>query len=452
MDTHRRADALVAARLRLAAAREPLPGTPTGHTAAALAESLSAGSPHQARFQSEIAAAVHGTALALQAARPHPSDLWAAAARAHPDPSVWFEQAPVIGHPTHPLARSRGTMTDEEIRAFAPEHRPRLDLPLHPFPTARTSADWPARTPQAPLIPLHPWQAARHHLTEPAAAWTDAAPLMSLRTLSTGPSHIKCAIDLQLTSAIRHVSAAACANGPALTRALTGPARAAGITLLPEQSAIPHDHHGNARPDLAAIIRPAPHTLGHHRAVPLAALAEPCPATGRPIAAAIAGDRLDQWWTALTALTAAPLRLFQATGAALEAHGQNLLIAFDGDRPTALLYRDLGGVRVPTAGFPPLQGDLQTDDEDERVRKLLAALYPTTMTSLVDAIAAWTHTDPLRWWKTVADTARAAAGTGALAHALLEQPWPLKATCAMRLADQPTRDLWTSVDNPLAAT
>jgi hypothetical protein len=108
----RRADAIVADRLRAAAAREPLPGTAAGTSATALAASLAAGSPHARRFTAEIAAAVHGTALALDAARPHPTDLWAAAEAFHADPSVWFEQAVLLGHPTHPLARSRGALTD----------------------------------------------------------------------------------------------------------------------------------------------------------------------------------------------------------------------------------------------------------------------------------------------------------------------------------------------------
>ncbi|GAB3651526.1 IucA/IucC family siderophore biosynthesis protein [Glycomyces tarimensis] len=451
MNALRRADALVADRLRLAAAREPVPGRPEGDTAAALAASISADSPHADRFRAEIDAAVTGTALALDAAKAHPDDLWAHAKASHRDPTVWFEQAVVLGHPTHPLARTRDRLTAAEIRAYAPEHRPRFDLPLHRLPSTRTGPAWPARTDDGPLLPLHPWQAARHGLGEPDRTWTDTAPLMSLRTVSTGDRHVKCAVDLQLTSAVRHVSAAAAHNGPLLSRRLADPADRCGITVLGEQSAIAVDTDRDPQPHLAAIIRPAPHVLGFDRVVPFAALAEPCPATGRPIGAAIAGERLQAWWTDLIAASLAPLRLFAATGVALEAHGQNLLIAFDGDRPARLLYRDFGGVRMPRTGSPPLRGEVTTDDEDERVRKLLAALFPTTLTALVDALAAWTGTDPGQWWRTVAKASfEAAADSPALRAALFAARWPIKATTAMRLADHPTTDIWASVDNPLA--
>ncbi|WP_199036655.1 IucA/IucC family protein [Glycomyces salinus] len=445
MNATRQADRIVADRLRLAADRERLPAPEPGATAAQAAATVSAGSAHAGRFTREITAAVAGTALALEAARPHPDDLWAAAAAAHPDPIVWFEQAVTLGHPTHPLARSRGDLTADQIRAFAPEHRPRIDLPAYDLAPTRTRG----RRPSGARLPVHPWQAERHGLTGPAHLHRDAAPLMSLRTVSTGPDHIKCAVDLQLTSAVRHVSDAAAANGPILARHLRRPAAACGITVLPEAATQALDPAGEPIPALSAIIRPAPHSLGLDRTIPLAALAEPCPATGRPLAAALAGDDLEPWWAALAHTLTGVLRLFETTGVALEAHGQNLLVAFDGDRPTGLVYRDFGGVRLPPDFAPGLTGDPPCPDADERARKLLAALFPTTLAALVDALAAWTGTDPGRWWKTLAN---AIADTGQIGRTALEQPWPIKATTAMRLADRPTDDIWTRIDNPLADT
>jgi staphyloferrin A synthase len=445
------ADDIVADRLRAAAAIEPLPGRPAGASAVELARSLSAGSPHADRFRDEIAAAVRGTALALAAARPHPKDLWAAAAAAHPDPSVWFEQAVLLGHPTHPLARSRGGLTDDEIRAYAPEHAPRFDLRLFHMPQLDASGPWTAFDMATTDLPVHPWQAERHRLPEPVRTWPNAAPLMSLRTMSIGGVHVKTAMDLQLTSAIRHVSAAAVHNATVLTRHLAAPASRASITLLPECAAIVRTATGAPLPHLAAIVRRAPHAYGHPRAVPLAALAEPCPATGRPIAAAIAGDDLDAWWTALATVTLAPLRLFAATGVALEAHGQNTLASFTGDRPTGLVYRDFGGVRVPPEHWPQIIGDLPEPDPAARRTKLLAALFPTTLTAIVDALAVWTGTEPGRWWSTVATAVRGLDLPAPLADAVLHDPWPIKATTAMRLADDPTDDIWASVHNPLAA-
>ncbi len=450
MNAIRRADAIVADRLRLAAAREHLPAPDRAASAAEAAAAVSAGSAHAARFASEIDAAVTGTALALDAAEAHPAEVWAHARAAHADPTVWFEQAVVLGHPVHPLARSRGVLDASQIRAFAPEHRPRIALGLYRVDGLRAGPDWPVRDEVGPLLPLHPWQAERHRLGSPAASWDGAAPLTSLRTIATGRWHVKCAVDLQLTSAVRHVSPAAVHNGPILSARLAAPAARCGITLLPETAAAVHGPDG-PRSDLAAILRPAPHTLAGDRIAPVAALAEPCPATGRPIAAAIAGGELDRWWAALVDVVCAPLRLFAATGAALEAHGQNTLVAFDtAGRPARLVYRDLGGVRVPDPGRV-LHGAIGCDDEAERARKLIAALFPTTLTALVEALADWTGTDPGRWWKTVAAASRdVAAASPALAAALFAPTWPIKATTAMRLADDPLTDIWARVGNPLA--
>jgi siderophore synthetase component len=451
MDVTARADAIVADRLRAAAAIEPLPGQATGGTAVEVAGNLATESPYSVRFVAEIAAAVRGTALALEAARPHPDDLWAAAAAAHPDPSVWFEQAVLLGHPTHPLARSRGELADDEIRAYAPEHGARFDLGFYQCKELREPPRWLSTCGRSGQLPVHPWQAARHGLTDPQRICRDAAPLMSLRTVSVGDLQIKTAVDLQLTSAVRHVSEAAVVNGPILSRRLNAAAAAHGITLLPERAAINEDPAGAPQPHLAAILRPAPHRLGHPRAVPLAALAEPDPATGRPVAANLAGADLDAWWEAFAHVALAPVRLFAATGVALEAHGQNTLASFTGDVPTALVYRDFGGVRVPPDDWPDVVGDLPEPDPRARLTKLLAALFPTTLTAVVEALAAWTGTDPGRWWSTMASAVRGLDLEPEIGSAVLQDPWPIKATTAMRLADDPTADIWVRVDNPLAA-
>lgn len=449
--TTARADAIVADRLRAAAEREPLPGRAEGASAVALAASLAAGSPHAERFTTEIDAAVRGTALALEAARPHPTDLWKAASAFHADPSVWFEQAVLLGHPTHPLARSRGELTDDEIRAYAPEHGARFGLGIYWVKGLDEPAMWLSMCGRSEQLPVHPWQAARYGLTKPVRTCADAAPLMSLRTMSIGDFHIKTAVDLQLTSAVRHVSPASVHNGPHLSWALAGPAAAQGITLLDERAAIARDADGAPMPHLAAVIRRAPHLAGHPRAVPLAALAEPCPSDGRPIGVALTGNDPEAWWEAFCAVAMAPLRLFNATGVALEAHGQNTLASFTGDRPTGLVYRDFGGVRVPPEKWPKVIGDLPEADPEARLVKLLAALFPTTLTAIVDAFAAWSGTDPGQWWATVAKAVRDLDLEPWIARAVLREPWPIKATTAMRLADRPTEDIWVRVENPLAA-
>src|SRR4029453_8049446 len=77
-----------------------------------------------------------------------------------------------------------------------------------------------------PVLFAHPWQATR--LTERYPWLTDAGetgpvrPLMSLRTVAplSGGDHVKTAVDIQLTSAVRTVSPAAVHNGPRLSALL----------------------------------------------------------------------------------------------------------------------------------------------------------------------------------------------------------------------------------------
>ena len=68
----------------------------------------------------------------------------------------------------------------------------------------------------------------------------------------------------------------------------------------------------------------------------------------------------------------------------------------------------------------------------------------------MDALAAWTGTDPGRWWATVAEAVRDLDLPHEVHAAVAKAAWPIKATTAMRLADNPTDDIWTTVDNPLA--
>src|SRR5205814_7101182 len=131
---------------------------------------------------------------------------------------------------------------------------------------------------------------------------------------------------------------------------------------------------------LAMVRRLAPVPPAGCALLPLAALAAPSPATGRPLVteavragyppAALAAD--------LVQLLLPPVLRLLHRGAALEAHGQNTLVLLDRGRPVRLYYRDVGGVRLSPARLgdaaPPLHGDLPTDDPETLRTKLFAAL------------------------------------------------------------------------------
>ena len=191
-------------------------------------------------------------------------------------------------------------------------------------------------------------------------------------------------------------------------------------------------------------------------ALPLAALAAPSPADGRPLAAeavqaGYAGDPV-AFFGALVDVVLPPLLALLHAGVALEAHGQNTLVVLRGGRPVRLLYRDVGGVRV-SAGRLRRPGSIR--------RRCAATSPPTTRRCCAQAFAAavaaalaeqvatldrcfGTGPDPL--WARAAATARrgrrrrqgAAAG-----------PLPVKATTAMRLAGDPLDDQWAWLPNPM---
>jgi len=141
----------------------------------------------------------------------------------------------------------------------------------------------------------------------------------------------------------------------------------------------------------------------------------------------------------------------QHRGAALEAHGQNTLVLLDDGRPVRLYYRDVGGVRLSPARLgdaaPPLHGDLATDDPEALRTKLFAALA-VVLGELAATLSAEYGTDPAVVWAPAAQVARETATADAAA--LFDPALPVKATTAMRLADDPLTDIWTTVPNPMA--
>jgi siderophore synthetase component len=212
------------------------------------------------------------------------------------------------------------------------------------------------------------------------------------------------------------------------------------------------------------VVRRLPALTPGEVAVPLAALAAPSPADGRPLVAeavteGYAGDPV-AFFTALVGVLLPPLLALLAAGVALEAHGQNTLVVLRRGRPARLLYRDVGGVRLHAgrlraAGAEPprLHGDLATDDPGVLRAKLAAALG-VVLAEQVATLDRRYGTGPQPLWERAAAAARHTyadlPGAAGDARALLAGPLPVKATTAMRLADDPLEDLWAWLPNPLA--
>jgi len=347
-----------------------------------------------------------------------------------------LEQSVVDGHPLHPCCRTRLGMSTLDVLRYAPEHRPVVRLHLVRVPPARWYGDGP------PLLLVHPWQ--REHVLD-TYPWlvpvgrVPARPLMSLRTMAPagGTHHVKTAVDVRMTSAVRTVSPAAVRNGPAVTallRALAAP----GLDVLAEDRAGAVVVDGEPSRSLAYLRRRAPRLAAGEVAVPLAALAAAVRA-GHPLP-----DPLG-FFTALAGVLLDPLLHLLRRGVALEAHGQNTLVVLRDGRPVRLLYRDFGGVRISPAALrrqgvqaPPLHGDLATDDPAALRAKLLAAAVSGALAEQVAAFSRAYSIMPALLW------------TRAVRPELRDGRLPVKATTAMRLATDPLTDVWASLPNPMA--
>jgi siderophore synthetase component len=419
------------------------------------------------RFAVELADSVANLALA-RAGQPEPDGCGPFLARS-PDLAA-VEQCVVDGHPLHPSCRTRLGMSPAEVRAYAPEHRPVVDLHAYAVPTERWLS---TGTGLPPRLLVHPWQRdhvlARYPWLRPTGETVPTRPLMSLRTLvPVGDPrwHLKTSVDVQMTSAVRIVSPAAIHNGPVVSALVARLAPPVGLQVLREVAAGAVLVDGQPCRSLAMVRRQAPAPGPDEVVLPLAALSAPSPGSGRPLVVEAVGTgyRGDPLGFAadLVALLLPPLLRLLHLGVALEAHGQNTLVGLRAGRPVRLYYRDFGGVRLSAARLaeagvrvPALHGDLPADDPRELRTKLFAAVLATVVAELAATLRREFGTDPDAVWELGARAARDTyaglpAAAGPDAEALFGADLPVKAMTAMRLAEQPLTDLWTQLPNPLA--
>lgn len=387
---------------------------------------------------------------------------------------VAYEQSVVDGHPYHPCCRSRPGLGVAEQLAFAPEHRPVVELGLVPLPPSACTVvgDWPDSLRDSRgrlLLPAHPWQLGEvlPGLGFPAAEGVlRADPLMALRTLAPvdGGPHVKTALSLRMTSSVRDISGGSVVASAALSALLasvtdrldgrlpvTRNLAAAGARTGADPGPGTSGGGRGLSPDLAVLLRESPELYAGpgERVLPLAALTS---VRGDPVA----------WLGALARLLWPPVLRLLSWGVALEAHGQNLLLVLDRrDRPVRLVYRDLADVRLSPVrlaaiGVHPtgFGGHVLEDDPQVLRRKLFGSLLGGTLSSLVAELGGGVRAVEQELWAVVAEEAREAAGVLVPEdrRALLEQPLPVKALSRMRLGGQPPGDQWMLLVNPLVAT
>ncbi|KAA0941567.1 IucA/IucC family protein, partial [Streptomyces apricus] len=403
-----------------------LDGTAYDHPAVLM---TALGFPHGRAFAAELAHSVASLALSRADRFPpeEPRTLWE------------WEQRIVDGHPFHPNCRSRPGFSVADQLAYAPEHRPVVELGTVAVreDDCRSTGAWPYRDAGRLLIPVHPWQ-ARHVLKDgqPVGGGTAAHPLMSLRTLAVpGGPHLKTALSARLTSSVRDISVysiTSAATVSAFMESMAG--RLDGLLHITRTLGAVTA----GSPDLAAVARESPDLYAGpgERVVPVAALA------------ADVHPQPPHWIARFSRLAlTVGLRLLDL-GVALEAHGQNLLVVLSpaGD-PVRLVYRDLADIRISPARLarhgipaPELTGRIVTDDEAVLRSKLFGSLVAGALAATAGSTAA------LR--EALAAAVRDLPRTPDLA-ALLHEPVPAKALTLMRLSPERPGDLWARLPHPL---
>ncbi|MDX1837778.1 IucA/IucC family siderophore biosynthesis protein [Legionella taurinensis] len=435
-----------------------------------------------------------------------------------------LEQWGCTGHPYHPNFRCKMGFNRREVMQYSPEFNAQVAIHWgalrrdrahvshgrvdyqsllqsqfpHEYQRWRDNLCFKQMNPEDYYpLPIHPWQ-WRNKIQSLCAELLDnkellliphhqlTRPSMSFRTMMTQgdkSGHLKLAAAVHTTSALRTVSPASVDNGPVLsswikkllqdqddyrgTLFLAGDL--AGINI--NHSAIPAHQRNQA----ALLLRENPVVFVQHetqRLIPLAALLTQSPAGPYPLLLEIieaSGLSLREYFTVYCRLVlASQLHLMMRYGIAMESHQQNTLIRFDDHLPSAVVVRDLGGIRLSThpvydhVAKPRLHPDstLASPELDGVCDKFI---HGNLQSNLAHVIAALNQQGQVTacelWQRASAELKRLFAELAPAVPAdladwyyqkLLVRPWPYKNLLSMRLQGNQD-DLFSFVANPLSA-
>ncbi|GAA4230171.1 hypothetical protein FHR32_001687 [Streptosporangium album] len=304
-------------------------------------------------------------------------------ASALPGAARYETLAASVDHPVYPTARCRAGLSDEELRAHAPEFAPVFELRWAAVPRDRAAG---AAMPYAPEFPAAglPRELAGTHVLFPVHPLTvtevgkipwavigpepylEVRPTLSMRTVIVDrDTHLKLplatsTLGLRNRRSIRPDTLADGARAERLLREMPDP----GMLVADEQT---YGHAGHEY--LGWLVRRLP----AGEVVPVAALPAPLPGGGlvvEELAGRWYGGDVTRLLTEyLRLLFGLHVRLFVRYGTALEAHQQNLSLVL-GNGPAKLLTKDNDGLltspaRLRAAGLAVpdfTDGRMVTDD------------------------------------------------------------------------------------------
>ncbi|APH04894.1 IucA/IucC family protein [Bacillus weihaiensis] len=442
-------------------------------------------------------------------------------------PLSFAEQWVIDGHTLHPGSKTRMGLSVKDILHYSPEWGGKTDvvpvaihkdyvymastgdesitqLLLKEYPSIKDSKQFSSlNVEKYELIPIHPWQLEHtiERLLQKEIQQKRIVPLqdvqietnslLSFRSLSPkgsrSLSHLKTALDVQMTSAKRGVSPASVVNGPAISMILKEIARKDSFifkqfVFLEEKAGayyVPKKTNSFLMKNISALLRENPESLVNEDeiAIPAAFLISTSPITKKPILIEwieenkkgnINQAAINYIKAYAEKLIPGLLHLMVNYGISLEAHLQNAVPVFKDCLPVKFILRDLGGIRIHEQLLKEKVGPFTINNSTNLLTSSMKDLF--TMFShaiLHNHLGEMIHLVCKEWdiqerelWEPVSTiistTLMELKQDESLTRTVRElekhmfQPHaPLKAMVKMRLFDQYVDNQYTDVPNPL---
>ncbi|MEE6451350.1 IucA/IucC family protein [Gottfriedia acidiceleris] len=460
-------------------------------------------------------------------------------------PLAFFEQCVVEGHPLHPGAKTKFGLSVEEVIQYSPEWggKPEVVIIAVLKDFCRTTSidettvtNWlfkeyenlqsvseevlhnrGLQLSDFELIPVHPWQFENtlntfyakeimqgkiipiSDFVIPTQSLVSFRSLAPTQKLGEKKHHIKTAINVQTTSAIRTVSPNSVVNGPILSKIFKAIQKKeygldgrfivleerAGIHFKPESINISEEEQWKLQANLASILRENPENyVLHEDEIPMAAasLISKSPISKKPIVIELIeklaiANHLDDMNEAAKlfirkyARTSLPgfLTMMVRYGISLEGHMQNSVTVFREGELVRILVRDFGGIRIlPSrmwkqgfeAEFYP--GSAIVTDEESQLHNIISySVMQNHFAELITCIVRTLEFDEEELWEEIVNISReifkelkkdptikvqAATDEKAFFQPLIN----LKALATMRLQGDSTSYSFMKVPNPMS--